>query len=389
MARIIPKKLHGELLPFALECASESLDLKQIGPSLVHTANRAGLLVLRPARPVADRGAAARRRGAAARAVALHGVRRARRAAPPARHRARLIARSTRGATATLVAMATRKCGRLTPSSPSNSALVSHGTTFAHMGAIVRPLTVVLALSLLGCGPKTGTSLDPIAPQTAVVGVELGVMLRAASAGHVDFAFESDSRSPQRQLHADADAVRQRRGDVPLDAARLRPRRAHCSTSAPPSTACPASRDGRHRRRRRRQPDLVPLAGGRGHHARSRRAPRAPSCRCSSTTPAPPRSTSTRRRHAARRRDHHARRPALGPAALLPVEDAGAGADDLSRSPSSPPTSGGARTEKRYTIVLGILAPPVVSPSPESGSESQSESESDAVADLRHRRAGD
>ncbi len=44
MARIIPKKLHGDLLPFALECASESLDLKQIGPSLVHTANRAGLL---------------------------------------------------------------------------------------------------------------------------------------------------------------------------------------------------------------------------------------------------------------------------------------------------------------------------------------------------------
>ena len=44
MARIIPKKLHGELSPFALECASESLDLKQIGPSLVHTANRAGLL---------------------------------------------------------------------------------------------------------------------------------------------------------------------------------------------------------------------------------------------------------------------------------------------------------------------------------------------------------
>ncbi|HEY2748010.1 MAG TPA: tetratricopeptide repeat protein [Polyangia bacterium] len=44
MSRIIPKKLHGELLPFALECASESLDLKQIGPSLVHTANRAGLL---------------------------------------------------------------------------------------------------------------------------------------------------------------------------------------------------------------------------------------------------------------------------------------------------------------------------------------------------------
>jgi hypothetical protein len=44
MARVIPKKMHAELLPFALECASQSLDLKQIGPSLVHTANRAGLL---------------------------------------------------------------------------------------------------------------------------------------------------------------------------------------------------------------------------------------------------------------------------------------------------------------------------------------------------------
>jgi hypothetical protein len=36
--------MHAELLPFALECASEQLDLKQIGPSLVHTANRAGML---------------------------------------------------------------------------------------------------------------------------------------------------------------------------------------------------------------------------------------------------------------------------------------------------------------------------------------------------------
>jgi tetratricopeptide (TPR) repeat protein len=44
MARVIPKKMQGELLPFALECASESLDLRLIGPSLVHTANRAGLL---------------------------------------------------------------------------------------------------------------------------------------------------------------------------------------------------------------------------------------------------------------------------------------------------------------------------------------------------------
>ncbi|HEX8950884.1 MAG TPA: hypothetical protein VF945_03515, partial [Polyangia bacterium] len=57
----------------------------------------------------------------------------------------------------------------------------------------MRPLnSIVLALALLGCGPKTGTSLDPIGPQTAVVGVELGVMLHAATAGHVDFAFKSD-----------------------------------------------------------------------------------------------------------------------------------------------------------------------------------------------------
>ena len=90
MARIIPKKMHGELLPFALECASESLDLKQIGPSLVHTANRAGLLACGAARAGADGGAPAGRRGAAARAPALHRVRRAGRAAPPARHRHRL-----------------------------------------------------------------------------------------------------------------------------------------------------------------------------------------------------------------------------------------------------------------------------------------------------------
>ena len=84
MARIIPKKMHGELLPFAMECASESLDLKQIGPSLVHTANRAGLLCCGLPDAVADRGAPARRRGAAARAFALHRLRRARRAASPA-----------------------------------------------------------------------------------------------------------------------------------------------------------------------------------------------------------------------------------------------------------------------------------------------------------------
>src|SRR5437764_7576852 len=68
------------------------------------------------------------------------------------------------------------------------------------MAAIVRFPTVVLALSLLGCGPKTGTSLDPIAPQTAVVGVELGIMLRAATAGHVEFAFTSDLDLMQRRV---------------------------------------------------------------------------------------------------------------------------------------------------------------------------------------------
>jgi hypothetical protein len=58
----------------------------------------------------------------------------------------------------------------------------------------VRPVGLVLVFATLavGCGPKTGTALDPIGPQTAVVGVELGVMLRAATAGHVDFDFKSD-----------------------------------------------------------------------------------------------------------------------------------------------------------------------------------------------------
>ncbi|MCA1663035.1 MAG: putative Ig domain-containing protein [Myxococcales bacterium] len=64
----------------------------------------------------------------------------------------------------------------------------------------MRLLTVVLALSLFGCGPKTGTRLDPIAPQIAVVGVELGVMLRAASGGDVDFAFRSDLDLTQRRV---------------------------------------------------------------------------------------------------------------------------------------------------------------------------------------------
>jgi hypothetical protein len=44
LSRIIPKKMHTQLLPFALECASADLDLKLVSPSLVHAANRAGLM---------------------------------------------------------------------------------------------------------------------------------------------------------------------------------------------------------------------------------------------------------------------------------------------------------------------------------------------------------
>jgi tetratricopeptide (TPR) repeat protein len=43
-SKLIPKKMQGELFPFAMECASPQLDLRQIGPALVDTANRAGLL---------------------------------------------------------------------------------------------------------------------------------------------------------------------------------------------------------------------------------------------------------------------------------------------------------------------------------------------------------
>jgi hypothetical protein len=56
----------------------------------------------------------------------------------------------------------------------------------------VRRLGSVLMLLIVGCGPKTGTRLDAVGPQTAVVGVELAVMLRAASASAVDFAFDTD-----------------------------------------------------------------------------------------------------------------------------------------------------------------------------------------------------
>jgi hypothetical protein len=57
-----------------------------------------------------------------------------------------------------------------------------------------------LSLSAVGCGPRQGTRLDPIAPQTAVVGVELGVMLRAATASHVEFDFQSDLEMDGRRV---------------------------------------------------------------------------------------------------------------------------------------------------------------------------------------------
>src|SRR5581483_170027 len=44
MSKVIPKKLQGELVAFALECASDKLDLKLIGPSLIDSSNRAGVL---------------------------------------------------------------------------------------------------------------------------------------------------------------------------------------------------------------------------------------------------------------------------------------------------------------------------------------------------------
>src|SRR5207245_1824091 len=44
LQRIVPRKLHQELSPFALECAAPDLDLRGLAVALVHSANRAGLL---------------------------------------------------------------------------------------------------------------------------------------------------------------------------------------------------------------------------------------------------------------------------------------------------------------------------------------------------------
>jgi len=44
VGKAVPKRLHGELAPYAMECASPTLDLRVLAPALIDTANRAGLL---------------------------------------------------------------------------------------------------------------------------------------------------------------------------------------------------------------------------------------------------------------------------------------------------------------------------------------------------------
>jgi hypothetical protein len=44
LARVIPRKLHQELLPFALECADASLDLRSLAAAIGYTTQRAGVL---------------------------------------------------------------------------------------------------------------------------------------------------------------------------------------------------------------------------------------------------------------------------------------------------------------------------------------------------------
>lgn len=57
-----------------------------------------------------------------------------------------------------------------------------------------------LAVGALACGPRTGTELEPIAPQTAVVGQELAIMLRVATTAHVDYAFASPDLDLDKRL---------------------------------------------------------------------------------------------------------------------------------------------------------------------------------------------
>jgi tetratricopeptide (TPR) repeat protein len=46
-SKVIPRKLKQELMPFALECSGAGLDLRALGASVVHSANRAGLATCR------------------------------------------------------------------------------------------------------------------------------------------------------------------------------------------------------------------------------------------------------------------------------------------------------------------------------------------------------
>ncbi|MSP62120.1 MAG: tetratricopeptide repeat protein [Myxococcales bacterium] len=60
LAKVVPKKLHNEAMPFALECADPALDLRALSHALTFTAQRAGLLAVGSIGPAL---AALRRRG--------------------------------------------------------------------------------------------------------------------------------------------------------------------------------------------------------------------------------------------------------------------------------------------------------------------------------------
>ena len=58
---------------------------------------------------------------------------------------------------------------------------------------MIRSLPLTTLLMILGCGPQTGTRLDPLAPRTAVVGLELVVTLHAESdGGQLAISYDSD-----------------------------------------------------------------------------------------------------------------------------------------------------------------------------------------------------
>jgi tetratricopeptide (TPR) repeat protein len=44
VGKLVPKKQHAQLLPFALECAAADIDLRGLSAALAHSANRAGLV---------------------------------------------------------------------------------------------------------------------------------------------------------------------------------------------------------------------------------------------------------------------------------------------------------------------------------------------------------